>query len=107
MATEYRPCVVAVFTNPSNALLVCERSDVKGAWQFPQGGIEPGQIECFLGRRGLAADVGVQFLRSVSVTMFIFGWILLRHFAPVIEPKTMASNLSNDREFPDLSVGTD
>jgi len=35
--------VVAVFRNHENKLLVCERSDVKGAWQFPQGGIEEGE----------------------------------------------------------------
>ncbi|MCX6119892.1 MAG: RNA pyrophosphohydrolase [Proteobacteria bacterium] len=44
MAGEYRPCVVGVFTNAEGRVLVCERSDVAGAWQFPQGGIEPGEM---------------------------------------------------------------
>jgi putative (di)nucleoside polyphosphate hydrolase len=35
--------VVVVFTNENNRILVCERSDVPGAWQLPQGGIEPGE----------------------------------------------------------------
>ena len=43
MVSEYRPCVVVVFTNESDRILVCERSDVPGAWQLPQGGIEPGE----------------------------------------------------------------
>ena len=43
MVSEYRPCVVVVFTNENNQILVCERSDVPGAWQLPQGGIEPGE----------------------------------------------------------------
>lgn len=43
MVSEYRPCVVVVFTNENNRILVCERSDVPGAWQLPQGGIEPGE----------------------------------------------------------------
>jgi putative (di)nucleoside polyphosphate hydrolase len=36
----YRPCVLAVFTNPAGRVLVAERLVPKGAWQFPQGGIE-------------------------------------------------------------------
>lgn len=43
MVAEYRPCVVAVFTNLKGEILVCERGDAKGAWQLPQGGIEPGE----------------------------------------------------------------
>lgn len=43
MVSEYRPCVVVVFTNDNRHILVCERSDVPGAWQLPQGGIEPGE----------------------------------------------------------------
>ncbi len=43
MVSEYRPCVVAVFTKNDGKILVCERSDVPGAWQLPQGGIEPGE----------------------------------------------------------------
>ena len=43
MVSEYRPCVVAVFTKNDGKILVCERSDVRGAWQLPQGGIEPGE----------------------------------------------------------------
>jgi len=46
---EYRFGVIGVFINEENKLLVCERSDFPGAWQFPQGGIEPGEgaIEAF------------------------------------------------------------
>jgi putative (di)nucleoside polyphosphate hydrolase len=43
LLSEYRSCVVVVFTNEENHILVCERSDVPGAWQLPQGGIEPGE----------------------------------------------------------------
>jgi putative (di)nucleoside polyphosphate hydrolase len=39
----YRPCVLAVFTNASGKVLVAERVEPKGAWQFPQGGIEAGE----------------------------------------------------------------
>lgn len=41
--TEYRLCVVGVFTNDRGEVLVGQRSDVKGAWQLPQGGVDPGE----------------------------------------------------------------
>ncbi len=58
LVSEYRPCVVAVFTNKSNKLLVCERSDVKGAWQFPQGGIEPGESALNALYREMREEIG-------------------------------------------------
>ncbi len=39
----YRPCVVGVFRNQQGLLLVGRRSDLP-AWQFPQGGIDSGEI---------------------------------------------------------------
>src|SRR5258708_15903127 len=37
---RYRPSVAAILRNPSGEILICERLDVRGAWQFPQGGID-------------------------------------------------------------------
>jgi len=34
----YRPCVAAIVQNRRNQILICERSDKAGYWQFPQGG---------------------------------------------------------------------
>lgn len=39
----YRPAVAAILQDRSGRILICERSDAPGAWQFPQGGIEPGE----------------------------------------------------------------
>lgn len=39
----YRPAVAAIVQNRAGRILVCERADRPGAWQFPQGGIEPGE----------------------------------------------------------------
>jgi putative (di)nucleoside polyphosphate hydrolase len=39
----YRPAVAAIIQDRAGRILVCERSDVGGAWQFPQGGIEPNE----------------------------------------------------------------
>lgn len=39
----YRPAVAAILQDRSGRILVCERADRPGAWQFPQGGIEAGE----------------------------------------------------------------
>lgn len=40
---RFRPNVAALFVTHTGQLLVCERSTYQGAWQFPQGGIDPGE----------------------------------------------------------------
>jgi putative (di)nucleoside polyphosphate hydrolase len=40
---RFRPNVAALFVRPEGQLLVCERSTFQGAWQFPQGGVDPGE----------------------------------------------------------------
>ncbi|MFT3990893.1 MAG: NUDIX domain-containing protein [Luteolibacter sp.] len=40
---RYRPNVAALMINPRGSLLICERWTVPGAWQFPQGGVDPGE----------------------------------------------------------------
>lgn len=38
-----RPNVAALMVNPDGGLLICERFSTPGAWQFPQGGVDPGE----------------------------------------------------------------
>lgn len=40
---RFRPNVAAILRRRDGKILICERSDVTGAWQFPQGGINPGE----------------------------------------------------------------
>jgi putative (di)nucleoside polyphosphate hydrolase len=40
---RYRPNVAAIVRDPEGRILIGERSDVAGAWQFPQGGIDTGE----------------------------------------------------------------
>ena len=40
---EYRPNVAILLTREDGRLLICERLRVKGAWQFPQGGVDDGE----------------------------------------------------------------
>ena len=39
----YRPNVAAIILNPEGQMLVAQRSSVRGAWQFPQGGVDAGE----------------------------------------------------------------
>ena len=39
----YRPAVAAILQDRSGRILICERADASGGWQFPQGGIEAGE----------------------------------------------------------------
>ncbi len=66
MVFEYRPCVVAVFTNKNRQILVCERSDVKGAWQVPQGGIEPGESALNALYREMREEIGCDRFKVIK-----------------------------------------
>lgn len=43
MERLYRPNVAALLIRQDGKLLICERAGQPGAWQFPQGGIDPGE----------------------------------------------------------------
>lgn len=43
MSTDFRQGICGVFRNDQGLVLVGERCDHPGAWQLPQGGIEPGE----------------------------------------------------------------
>ena len=37
---KFRPNVAAIILNKKGEILVCERKNDLGAWQFPQGGVD-------------------------------------------------------------------
>ena len=39
----YRPNAAFILRNSAGEILVCERSDWSGCWQFPQGGVKRGE----------------------------------------------------------------
>ena len=54
----YRENVAAVVLNSAGLILACERSDLDGAWQFPQGGIDKGEAPGKALLRELQAEIG-------------------------------------------------
>lgn len=56
---KYRANVAAILRNSKGEILVCERLGMPGAWQFPQGGVDPGEThEEALGRE-LMEEIGL------------------------------------------------
>lgn len=56
----YRPCVGIALFNEDNRVFVGERIDTPGAWQMPQGGIDPGETPEEAFYRELAEEIGTQ-----------------------------------------------
>jgi len=55
----FRPNVAGIFQRPDGAILIAERIDCAGAWQFPQGGVDDGEeLEVAL-RREMLEELGV------------------------------------------------
>jgi len=56
----FRPNVAAILLNMDNEMLIAERAHIRGSWQFPQGGVDPGEgLEEALFRE-MEEEIGVQ-----------------------------------------------
>jgi putative (di)nucleoside polyphosphate hydrolase len=65
MTKPYRDCVVAVIRNQDGLVLAGERSDAKGAWQLPQGGVDDGESADQALFRELREEIGTDRLKVV------------------------------------------
>lgn len=54
----FRKGIVAVLRNARGEVLLAERSDLAGAWQFPQGGIEAGETPAQAFLREVKEELG-------------------------------------------------
>ena len=66
----YRPAVAAILQDRSGRILICERSDTPGAWQFPQGGIESGETP--------AAALEREVLEEISLSRASYSIAFMR-----------------------------
>ncbi len=56
----YRPNVAAILERSSGEIFVAERLGMKGAWQFPQGGVDTGETLEGAFYRELEEEIGVK-----------------------------------------------
>jgi putative (di)nucleoside polyphosphate hydrolase len=56
---RYRPSVAGILQNPAGLVLIGERCDAPGSWQFPQGGVEPGETPAAALARELEEELGL------------------------------------------------
>jgi putative (di)nucleoside polyphosphate hydrolase len=68
----YRPCVGVVLRNGDGRVWVGRRTDTAGAWQMPQGGIDPGETPLQAARRELQEETGVRNVEPLAETA---GWL--------------------------------
>jgi putative (di)nucleoside polyphosphate hydrolase len=55
----YRPNVALILRRRDGRIFICERSDVRGAWQFPQGGVKRGESPEDALRREVREEIGL------------------------------------------------
>jgi len=57
---SYRPNVAFILRNTAGEILICERSDWAGCWQFPQGGVKKGESLEEALHREVEEELGLQ-----------------------------------------------
>lgn len=57
---RFRPNVAAILVQKDSRMLICERSGSRGAWQFPQGGIDKGESPKQALFREIREEIGVR-----------------------------------------------
>ncbi|MCX6130934.1 MAG: RNA pyrophosphohydrolase [Proteobacteria bacterium] len=66
MGKPFRDCVVAVICHSDGSLLAGERADQLGAWQLPQGGMDPGESPEQTLLRELKEEIGTNSIRIIQ-----------------------------------------
>ena len=58
-AKYFRAGTGAVIFDRTGRVLICERKDIQGAWQFPQGGLEKGETALRSVLREIGEETGI------------------------------------------------
>ncbi|GHT92232.1 RNA pyrophosphohydrolase [Alphaproteobacteria bacterium] len=73
MEAIYRKCV-AVLLKKSSLVFAGERIDTPGAWQIPQGGVEPGEEYFDAAVRELYEEIGVRSVKLLAYSGEIYKY---------------------------------
>lgn len=92
---RYRANVAAVMVKPEGQLLICERSTIRGAWQFPQGGVDAGETLMEALWREVREEVGLE-PRHYEVLVERGGYRYL--YPPEVQRKKLRKHGSNGQE---------
>jgi putative (di)nucleoside polyphosphate hydrolase len=57
---KYQQNVVGILQNREGKILICERIQIPGAWQFPQGGVDEGETAEQALTRELWEEIGIE-----------------------------------------------
>lgn len=76
MHKSYRRNVAIFVLDDAGRILTGERADVDGAWQLPQGGIEPGETPLQAMYRELQEEIGTQEVELIGQLKkeFTYDW---------------------------------
>jgi putative (di)nucleoside polyphosphate hydrolase len=80
----YRRAVGAIACNREGLVLIGERLDTPGAWQFPQGGMEEDETPLAAARREFLEEVGV----NLTEPMAEYPDWLIYDFPPEVQART-------------------
>lgn len=64
--TKYRPNVAGVIINTKGRILICERFDIEGSWQLPQGGVDEGESLEAAFLREMREEIGTSELKIIG-----------------------------------------
>ena len=90
----YRPCVGLALFNAEGKVFVGERIDSPGAWQMPQGGVDPGEDIHTAAFRELQEEVGTQKADILEVSPELLRY----EFPPDLPNKYLRENFRGQEQ---------